>query len=73
MSKVLMLATTAAIIEQFNKNNILILEKMRYEVHVAGNFLEGNPQKNDWRNSNNGCLNTMESGFICHLPENLRI
>lgn len=43
MSKVLMLATTAAMIEQFNKNNILILEKMGYEVHVAGNFLEGNP------------------------------
>ena len=41
--KMLMLATTAAMIEQFNKDNILILEKMGYEVHVAGNFLEGNP------------------------------
>lgn len=41
--KMLMLATTAAMIEQFNKNNILILEKMGYEVHVAGNFLVGNP------------------------------
>lgn len=39
----LMLATTAAMIEQFNKNNILILEKMGYEVHVAGNWKEGNP------------------------------
>lgn len=39
----LMLATTAAMIEQFNKNNILILEGMGYEVHVAGNWLEGNP------------------------------
>lgn len=39
----LMLATTAAMIEQFNKNNILILEEMGYEVHVAGNFLVGNP------------------------------
>ena len=39
----LMLATTAAMIEQFNKNNILILEEMGYEVHVAGNWLEGNP------------------------------
>lgn len=38
-----MLATTAAMIEQFNKNNILILEEMGYEVHVAGNWLEGNP------------------------------
>lgn len=41
--KMLMLATTAAMIEQFNKNNILILEEMGYEVHVAGNFLVGNP------------------------------
>uniref|UniRef100_UPI004055F160 glycosyltransferase n=1 Tax=Acetatifactor sp. TaxID=1872090 RepID=UPI004055F160 len=43
MKTVLMLATTAAMIEQFNKNNILILEEMGYEVHVAGNFLVGNP------------------------------
>lgn len=43
MKKVLMLATTAAMIEQFNKNNILILEKMGYEVHVIGNWKEGNP------------------------------
>ena len=42
-NRMLMLATTAAMIEQFNKNNILLLESMGYEVHVAGNFLEGNP------------------------------
>ena len=41
--RMLMLATTAAMIEQFNKNNILILESLGYEVHVAGNFKEGNP------------------------------
>ncbi len=41
--KMLMLATTAAMIEQFNKNNILILEEMGYEVHVAGNWKQGNP------------------------------
>lgn len=41
--KILMLATTAAMIEQFNKDNILILEEMGYEIHVAGNWLEGNP------------------------------
>lgn len=39
----LMLATTAAMIEQFNKNNILILEDMGYEVHVIGNWKVGNP------------------------------
>ncbi|MDD6327790.1 MAG: glycosyltransferase [Eubacteriales bacterium] len=43
MKKVLMLATTAAMIEQFNKSNILILEEMGYTVDVAGNFDEGNP------------------------------
>lgn len=43
MKTVLMLATTAAMIEQFNKDNILILEEMGYEVHVAGNFQVGNP------------------------------
>lgn len=43
MKKMLMLATTAAMIEQFNKDNILLLEEMGYEVHVAGNFHEGNP------------------------------
>lgn len=43
MKKILMVATTAAMIEQFNKNNIMILEEMGYEVHVVGNWLEGNP------------------------------
>lgn len=41
--KMLMLATTAAMIEQFNKDNIIILEEMGYEIHVAGNWREGNP------------------------------
>lgn len=43
MKTMLMLATTAAMIEQFNKSNILILEEMGFEIHVAGNWLEGNP------------------------------
>lgn len=47
MKTVLMLATTAAMIEQFNKNNILILKEMGYEVHVAGNWQEGNPISED--------------------------
>lgn len=38
-----MLATTAAMIEQFNKNNILILEEMGFEIHVVGNWEQGNP------------------------------
>lgn len=47
MKRVLMLATTAAMIEQFNKKNILILEEMEYEIHVAGNWVEGNPISNE--------------------------
>lgn len=61
MKKMLMMATTAAMIEQFNKNNILILEEMGYEVHVAGNFREGNPvsderleQFKEWLSQHNG-------------------
>lgn len=61
MKKVLMLATTAAMIEQFNKSNILILENMGYEVHIAGNWIEGNPISNerleqfkDWVIAHNG-------------------
>lgn len=56
-----MLATTAAMIEQFNKNNILILEDMGYEVHVVGNWKEGNPisderleQFKEWLSEHNG-------------------
>lgn len=43
VKRMLMMATTAAMIEQFNKSNILILEDMGYEVHVLGNFHVGNP------------------------------
>lgn len=61
MKRMLMMATTAAMIEQFNENNILILEEMGYEVHVAGNFKEGNPiseerleQFKEWLTQHNG-------------------
>ena len=42
-----MLATTAAMSEQFNKNNILLLEELGFEVHVAGNWYVGNPISNE--------------------------
>ena len=41
--RVLMLATTAAMIEQFNKNNIDVLNEMGYAVDMIGNFQKGNP------------------------------
>lgn len=42
MKKVLMLASVASMIDQFNMPNILILLDMGYEVHVACNFEKGN-------------------------------
>ena len=42
MRKALMLASTASMIDQFNMDNIALLQKLGYEVHVACNFLEGN-------------------------------
>ncbi len=40
--KVLMLATTASMIQQFNMDNIKILQELGYEVEVACNFYVGN-------------------------------
>lgn len=41
MKKALMLASTASMIDQFNMDNIALLQR-DYEVHVACNFREGN-------------------------------
>lgn len=40
--KVLMLASVASMVGQFNMQNIRLLQKMGYEVHVACNFKKGN-------------------------------
>lgn len=40
--RVLMLASVASMIDQFNMPNIRLLLQMEYEVHVACNFSEGN-------------------------------
>ncbi len=39
---VLMIASVASMIDQFNMPNIRLLQEMGYEVHVACNFKEGN-------------------------------
>lgn len=41
MQKVLMLASVASMINQFNMPNIYLLQDMGFEVHVACNFKEG--------------------------------
>ncbi len=40
--RVLMLASVASMIDQFNMSNIYLLQEMGYEVHVACNFVSGN-------------------------------
>lgn len=57
-----MLATTVAMIEQFNKKNIELLNEMGYSVDVAGNFQQGNPISVErirdfkfWVEERNGC------------------
>ncbi|WP_034218421.1 glycosyltransferase [Lachnoclostridium phytofermentans] len=40
--KVLMIASVASMIKQFNMNNISLLQKLGFEVEIACNFLEGN-------------------------------
>lgn len=41
-SKVLMAASVASMIDQFNMPNIRLMQQLGYEVHVACNFREGN-------------------------------
>ena len=41
-NKVLILASVASMIDQFNISNIHILKEMGYEVHIACNFKVGN-------------------------------
>lgn len=45
--KVLVLASVASMIDQFNMPNIELLQSMGYEVHVACNFLKGNTCSNE--------------------------
>lgn len=47
MKKMLMLASVASMIDQFNMPNIELLQKMGYEVHVACNFQKGNTCTNE--------------------------
>ncbi len=40
--RVLMAASVASMIDQFNRENLVLLQELGYEVHVACNFREGN-------------------------------
>jgi len=65
--KVLMVATTAAMIEQFNKNNIKILNDLDYSVDVAGNWEEGNPISDERLEAFKKWI-TDRSGNYYHIP-----
>ena len=41
MSKALIVASVASMIDQFNRPNIKLLKELGYDVHVACNFIEG--------------------------------
>ena len=45
--RVLLLASVASMIDQFNMDNIKILQQLGYQVDVACNFLEGNTCSNE--------------------------
>ena len=42
MRKVLILSTIASVIEQFNRNNIILLQNLNYDITVLANFKFGN-------------------------------
>lgn len=45
MKRVLMLASVASMIDQFNMPNIALLQKLGYQVDVACNFIEEIPAR----------------------------
>ena len=45
--RVLLLASVASMIDQFNMDNIKILQQLGYQVDVACNFLDGNTCSNE--------------------------
>lgn len=62
--KVLMSASVASMIDQFNMPNIRLLQHMGYEVHVACNFKEGNTCDNRRVEELLEILRQM--GVVCH-------
>ncbi len=47
MSKVLIVASVASMIDQFNRPNIKLLKELGFDVHVACNFIEGSTCSSD--------------------------
>lgn len=62
--KVLMLASVASMISQFNMKNIRLLQDMGYQVHVVCNFIEGNTCDTKELKKLRRLLG--EAGVVCH-------
>lgn len=65
--RVLMVASVASMIDQFNMSNIRLLTEMGYEVHVACNFREGN--NCDAKHIQKFRRRLVSEGIICHQWE----
>lgn len=68
--RILMLATTASMIEQFNIHNINILQALGAEVHVGTNFMNPGTITKDKSDQLVEKLNDM--GVVCHQIDFMR-
>ena len=67
MKKALMYASVASMIQQFNMNNIKLLQDLGYEVHVACNFEFGSTISNEKINKLKETLTNMNVKYY-HIP-----
>lgn len=80
MKKVLMLASVASMIDQFNMQNISILKEKGYEVHVAANFEQGSTSSNERMEKFKVELNDLNIPFyqidfsrnVMNIPQNMK-
>lgn len=80
MKKVLMLASVASMIDQFNMQNIAILQEQGYEVHVAANFEQGSTSskerveqfKKELKEKNISYFQIDFSRNVANIPQNIK-
>ena len=64
MKKVLIITTTASMIDQFNKQNIMVLMKLGYDISIVSNFCLGNTISLDRISELKKYLNSMNIKII---------
>ena len=65
MKTVLIMATTAAMVEQFNKENIVLLKILGYDIRATGNCnLEKTILEKNWSCSKKGLKRVRLMGLI---------